>query len=362
MEAGCTSAVAPSSGRPGRWPRREHSLSAASPPPASARRSRRRNQAVRPGGHGRLDRDAHPGGPGTALLPGSVRTQLPGGPGCVRVRLPRHHRGRSQRQDYLNQAQNSAPILFFDVGDDAYITLYNLGLLNRPDLSDSHTVHWHGFPNQIPYFDGVPRQLVVGARGQLTSTTGSSPTCPARTCTTATSRTWNTSRWACRARSSCGRRGTPSGRTTTPRPQFDRQFCLHLNEVFLRGHYGDAHLQDTDWTEFQANFYLMNGRSYPDTIAPGTATRSPNATGPLQFQPISALVEATPASASCCACRTSGYQEHAFELPGSRAAHGRRRLQVPRRRSSGLLRERGREATSRRAATRSCLAPARAAT
>ena len=26
----------------------------------------------------------------------------------------------------------------------------------RPDLFDPHTIHWHGFANQIPYFDGVP--------------------------------------------------------------------------------------------------------------------------------------------------------------------------------------------------------------
>ena len=30
----------------------------------------------------------------------------------------------------------------------------------RPDLSDGHTLHWHGFGNAIPLFDGVPEMCV----------------------------------------------------------------------------------------------------------------------------------------------------------------------------------------------------------
>ena len=44
----------------------------------------------------------------------------------------------------------------FDEEDDITITLSNLGLLQRPDLFDGHTLHWHGFVNAIPLFDGVP--------------------------------------------------------------------------------------------------------------------------------------------------------------------------------------------------------------
>ena len=54
------------------------------------------------------------------------------------------------------KAQISAPMLAFDEEDDITITLTNLGLLQRPDLFDGHTLHWHGFVNAIPLFDGVP--------------------------------------------------------------------------------------------------------------------------------------------------------------------------------------------------------------
>ena len=33
--------------------------------------------------------------------------------------------------------------------------------MQRPDLFDGHTLHWHGFVNAIPLFDGVPELSVA---------------------------------------------------------------------------------------------------------------------------------------------------------------------------------------------------------
>src|SRR5262245_42386167 len=44
---------------------------------------------------------------------------------------------------YKGHSQTSAPHLGFAQEDDAQITLTNLGLIQRPDLTDSHTIHWH---------------------------------------------------------------------------------------------------------------------------------------------------------------------------------------------------------------------------
>ena len=49
-----------------------------------------------------------------------------------------------------------APTISVDEGDELYLTLTNVGMPDRPDLFDPHTVHWHGFPNAAPIFDGVP--------------------------------------------------------------------------------------------------------------------------------------------------------------------------------------------------------------
>jgi len=53
-------------------------------------------------------------------------------------------------------AQASAPSIVLDQGQEFYLTLSNVGMANRPDLSDPHTVHFHGFPNAASVFDGVP--------------------------------------------------------------------------------------------------------------------------------------------------------------------------------------------------------------
>lgn len=49
-----------------------------------------------------------------------------------------------------------APTLVFDEGDDAYVSLTNVGMVIRPDLFDPHSVHWHGFANASAIFDGLP--------------------------------------------------------------------------------------------------------------------------------------------------------------------------------------------------------------
>jgi FtsP/CotA-like multicopper oxidase with cupredoxin domain len=53
-------------------------------------------------------------------------------------------------------ANFAAPTITADEGDELYLTLTNVGFANRPDLFDPHTVHFHGFPNAMPVFDGEP--------------------------------------------------------------------------------------------------------------------------------------------------------------------------------------------------------------
>lgn len=49
-----------------------------------------------------------------------------------------------------------APTITLNEGQEFYLTLTNIGMLERPDLFDPHTVHFHGFPNAADIFDGVP--------------------------------------------------------------------------------------------------------------------------------------------------------------------------------------------------------------
>ncbi len=56
----------------------------------------------------------------------------------------------------IRAAEFPAPTITLDEGDEFYLTLTNIGMSDRPDLADPHTVHFHGFPNASSYYDGVP--------------------------------------------------------------------------------------------------------------------------------------------------------------------------------------------------------------
>ena len=43
---------------------------------------------------------------------------------------------------------------------------------------------------------------------------------------------------------------------------------MFLSEVWAEAHWADAHIQLPEWSDYRADFALLNGRVYPDTIAP----------------------------------------------------------------------------------------------
>jgi len=56
---------------------------------------------------------------------------------------------------------NSAPPIVINEGDQFYLTVTNVGMLMRPDLFDPHSVHFHGFPQAAPIFDGMPDSTIT---------------------------------------------------------------------------------------------------------------------------------------------------------------------------------------------------------
>jgi FtsP/CotA-like multicopper oxidase with cupredoxin domain len=54
------------------------------------------------------------------------------------------------------KAQLPAPQITVRQGQELYLTMTNVSMVLRPDLFDPHSVHWHGFPNAAPIFDGLP--------------------------------------------------------------------------------------------------------------------------------------------------------------------------------------------------------------
>jgi FtsP/CotA-like multicopper oxidase with cupredoxin domain len=97
--------------------------------------------------------------------------------------------------------------------------------------------------------------------------------------------------------------------------RYDREFTFMLTELWAEGHYRDAHIQTTDWTDFKPSFWLMNGRAYPDTIEPNKNPLT-DVGDRLRYNPISSLVNCVAGDKVLLRLSNLGYQHHAITLDG----------------------------------------------
>jgi FtsP/CotA-like multicopper oxidase with cupredoxin domain len=272
-----------------------------------------------------------------------------------------------------NRANLSAPILYYHEGDDVRITMWNAGMGNRPDIVDAHTIHWHGFPNQIPYFDGVPNDSMsvpIGSnlvyrylpyRGMAGSYMYHCHVSDAEHVQMGLQgivfiRPYQNygvtpSGGAVPAARATGAATGPLGYafndgllpTDAKSTAYDREFAFILDELDTRAHWADAHFAEQDFSGWAPKFGTMNGRSWPDTIA-GTwdvTVKDPDnpsnlyniATGDqnkpsggtpayvtkdirLGSQPWSSLIQANAGETILLRFSNLGYNEHSMELSG----------------------------------------------
>ena len=226
-----------------------------------------------------------------------------------------------------NHAQASAPILWFDEGQPYSVKLTNLGLAQRPDLIDSHTIHWHGFRNAIPMFDGEPSSSVAVPIGRSLTyfyrpTDAGTYMYHCHFEDTEHVHMGMTGVIYVRAKQNSGAFGPPAGKyayndgllpSHPNSTAYDREYVVFLSEIWGASHWADAHIQLPEWTDYTPDFYLLNGRAYPDTLAPGNA-----ASGRLQYQPISSLVQANAGERVLLRLVNLGYTQQSMTLEGIR--------------------------------------------
>jgi FtsP/CotA-like multicopper oxidase with cupredoxin domain len=112
---------------------------------------------------------------------------------------------------------------------------------------------------------------------------------------------------------------------------FDREFSMFLSEVWAESHWADAHIQLPEWSDYRADFALLNGRVYPDTLAPNGSIDPfhpvTDATGDLiapaghpelQYQPHSSLVTCNAGDRVALRFANLGFREAAMSLTGIR--------------------------------------------
>ena len=115
---------------------------------------------------------------------------------------------------------------------------------------------------------------------------------------------------------------------------------MFLSEVWAESHWADAHIQLPEWSDYRADFGLLNGRVYPDTVAPNGPTRpdrprpgpavppgaarrrhrrpgDPAGRPDLQYQPlVLAGARATPGERVALRFANLGFKEAAMTLDG----------------------------------------------
>ncbi|HYZ30111.1 MAG TPA: multicopper oxidase domain-containing protein [Thermoleophilaceae bacterium] len=222
---------------------------------------------------------------------------------------------------YKGKAQHTAPVLDFKQGDDITISLTNLGLVARPDLTDAHTIHWHGFRTPVALFDGVP-EVSIAVPLQRQFTYFYRPHAP------------GTYMYHCHMEDvehvQMGMTGivfvrpSQDGNTTLDplhrstrfvyndgdgSTVFDREFPLLLNEIWSIAHDHDENIQESVWTDYDPDYFTINGRVYPQTILP-------NDDPSLEFQPNSSLMQVNGGDRVLLRLANLGYQQHAMQLPG----------------------------------------------
>jgi len=259
---------------------------------------------------------------GHILLPGRGSPSGPGGEdpvfvmGFVRVPV-----GATPNQLDVNKGivQVTAPIIGVDQESDVYVTLTNLGFVVRPDLDDAHTIHWHGFPNATAIFDGVPEVSIAVPVGR------SFPFYykPHRE---------GTFMYHCHFEDvehvqmgmtgivyvRPAQNGTPLGGYTKfayndgdGSTGYTREFALLLNEVWTTPHDNLEAIQETVWPDYDPNYWVINGRSYPDTLLP-------NNDSDLPAQPLSSLIQVNEGERVLLRMANLGFEQQAMRLPGIR--------------------------------------------
>jgi FtsP/CotA-like multicopper oxidase with cupredoxin domain len=251
----------------------------------------------------------------------------------------------AQRLGQKQKAQHAAPLFWVPQYDgnpdhEFRVQLTNLGLALRPDLFDAHTLHWHGFRNVIPFFDGEPSGSVSVPAGRE-FTYVYRPHEP------------GTYMYHCHVEDvehvHMGMTGLvfvrpsqdgntdlyPSGRYVyndgDGSTGFDREFAMFLSEVWAEAHWADAHIQLPEWSDYRADFALLNGRVYPDTIAPNGSVDpfnpvhaadgdlvAPAGHPDLQYQPQSSLVTCNAGERVALRFSNLGFRESAMTITGIR--------------------------------------------
>jgi len=238
-----------------------------------------------------------------------------------------------------------APTMAIDEDDEFFLTLTNVGMIMRPDLFEQHTVHFHGYPNASSFYDGVPdasvainigasftyyylapdagtyfwhchitppEHLQMGMVGQLyvrprqdrvPLTTHLYAALQAQQSDLRTKCDSTTDILCSNPLPSSGDNGKSGGPTVATTGTggyayndgdgstwYDVEYPIQIHGFDPNFHFVGMTFNPEGFSDMKDKYFLLNGRSYPDTVTPGPlATQSTD--GSMHFsQPLPSII------------------------------------------------------------------------
>jgi FtsP/CotA-like multicopper oxidase with cupredoxin domain len=240
-----------------------------------------------------------------------------------------------------------APLMAIDEDDEFFLTLTNVGMIMRPDLFEQHTVHFHGYPNASAFYDGVPdasvainigasftyyylapdagtyfwhchitppEHLQMGMVGQLYVRPRQNRVAVGTSLYTARQKQDTDLRTACVSATDilCSNPlPAPAAPATTPpavnraatgnyayndgdgSTYYDVEYPLQIHGFDPNFHFVGMTFNPEGFADMKDKYFLLNGRSYPDTVSAGPL-QTQAADGVNHFsQPLSAIITIT---------------------------------------------------------------------
>jgi hypothetical protein len=231
-----------------------------------------------------------------------------------------------------------APLMAIDEDDEFFLTLTNVGMIMRPDLFEQHTVHFHGYPNASAFYDGVPdasvainiggsftyyylapdagtyfwhchitppEHLQMGMVGQIYVRPRQNRVPAGNSLYTALTQQQQDPRTSsnCNADILCGSPVPPTNNGATRAATgnyayndgdgstyYDVEYPIQIHGFDPNFHFVGMTFNPEAFADMKDKYFLLNGRSYPDTVVTGPM-QTPAADGTMHMsQPLPTLI------------------------------------------------------------------------
>lgn len=203
-----------------------------------------------------------------------------------------------------------APTITLDEGQNFYLNLTNVGMVIRPDLFDPHSVHFHGFPNAAPLFDGTPENSISVAMGSSLSYYYKivEPGTYMYHCHVEATEHMQMGMlgnlYVRPRQNQCGLGGNPpcpAGHLPNEKyayndgdrsTRYDVEYPIQIAGFDADFHDASENVQPLPFATMHDSYPVLNGRGYPDTVNPAVLSTETDL-GPKPSQPVNSLITAT---------------------------------------------------------------------